>query len=130
MGKALGHARKLVRAVFEPVAPIDGLAGTPRADRLELDLSSGEVQLLLTMNGGGDPFELEQTELVAQQVPGALLPYGEVLKGILTDDPTLSVRGDIAEESWRIVEPVLAAWRDGRVPLEEYPAGSDGPARS
>ena len=25
-------------------------------------------------------------------------------------------------------EPVLAAWRDGRVPLDEYPAGSDGPS--
>jgi len=126
-GKALGESRKIVRAVFAPVAPIEGLEGRPRADWLELDLSSGEVQLGLTMNGGGDPFELEQTTLVAQQVPGALLPYGEVLKGILTDDPTLSVRADIAEESWRIVEPVLAAWRDDRVPLEEYAAGSSGP---
>ena len=84
-------------------------------------------QANLTMNGGGDPFVLEQTILVAKQVPGALLPYGEVLKGILNDDPTLSVRGDVAEECWRIVEPVLAAWRGGRVPLEEYPAGSAGP---
>ena len=25
------------------------------------------------------------------------------------------------------VEPVLAAWRNGQVPLEEYPAGSTGP---
>jgi hypothetical protein len=24
-------------------------------------------------------------------------------------------------------EPVLVAWRERRVPLEEYPAGSDGP---
>ncbi|MGR0320665.1 glucose-6-phosphate dehydrogenase [Agromyces sp. ZXT2-3] len=126
-GKALGRARKVVRAVFRPVPTIEGLEGRPRSDWLELDLSSGQVELGLTMNGGGDPFALEQTTLVAQQVPGALLPYGEVLKGILTDDPTLSVRGDIAEESWRIVEPVLAAWRDDRVALEEYPAGSDGP---
>jgi glucose-6-phosphate 1-dehydrogenase len=27
-------------------------------------------------------------------------------------------------ECWRIVEPVLSAWRDDRVPLREYPAGS------
>jgi glucose-6-phosphate 1-dehydrogenase len=40
---------------------------------------------------------------------------------------TLSVRGDEAEEAWRVVEPVLAAWHEHRVPLEEYPAGSDGP---
>jgi glucose-6-phosphate 1-dehydrogenase len=126
-GKALGRPRKVARAVFRPAAPIDGLEGTPRSDWIELDLSSGEVEVGLTMNGGGDPFALEQTTLVAHQVPGALLPYGEVLKGILSDDPTLSIRGDVAEECWRIVEPVLAAWRSGRVPLDEYPAGSDGP---
>jgi glucose-6-phosphate 1-dehydrogenase len=126
-GKALGRSRKVARAVLRPTEPIDGLAGRPHSDWIELDLRSGEVEVGLTMNGGGDPFVLEQTTLVAKQVPGALLPYGEVLKGILDDDPTLSVRGDVAEESWRIVEPVLAAWRDGRVPLEEYPAGSDGP---
>jgi glucose-6-phosphate 1-dehydrogenase len=126
-GKALGQPRKVARAVFRPAAPIDGLEGTPRSDWIELDLSSGEVEVGLTMNGGGDPFALEQTTLVAHQVPGALLPYGEVLKGILSDDPTLSIRGDVAEECWRIVEPVLAAWRSGRVPLDEYPAGSDGP---
>lgn len=126
-GKALGRSRKIARAVFRASAPIEGLEGRPRSDWIELDLRSGEVEIGLTMNGGGDPFVLEQTTLVAKQVPGALLPYGEVLKGILNDDPTLSIRGDVAEECWRIVEPVLTAWRDGRVPLEEYPAGSDGP---
>ena len=126
-GKGLGRARKIARAVFRPAAPIDGLEGTPQSDWIELDLSSGEVEIGLTMNGGGDPFALEQTTLVAQQVPGALLPYGEVLKGILGDDPTLSIRGDVAEECWRIVEPVLTAWHSGRVTLDEYPAGSDGP---
>jgi glucose-6-phosphate 1-dehydrogenase len=37
------------------------------------------------------------------------------------------VRGDIAEECWRIVAPVLAAWRRDAVPLDTYPAGSHGP---
>jgi glucose-6-phosphate 1-dehydrogenase len=127
-GKALGRGRKIARAVVRAATPIEGLEGRPHSDWIELDLRSGEVQIGLTMNGGGDPFELEQTTLVAQQVPGALLPYGEVLKGILADDPTLSVRGDVAEECWRIVEPVLGAWRAGLVPLDEYPAGSDGPS--
>ena len=40
----------------------------------------------------------------------------------------VSVRGDTAEECWRIVAPVLSAWGDGEVPLEDYPAGSDGPS--
>jgi glucose-6-phosphate 1-dehydrogenase len=53
--------------------------------------------------------------------------YGEVLAGVLEGDPMLSVRGDVAEECWRIVAPVLAAWRDEQVPMDTYPAGSDGP---
>jgi glucose-6-phosphate 1-dehydrogenase len=54
-------------------------------------------------------------------------PYGHVLLDLLDGGSTLSVRGDEAEAAWRVVEPVLRAWRDGLVPLEEYPAGSDGP---
>jgi glucose-6-phosphate 1-dehydrogenase len=58
---------------------------------------------------------------------GELPAYGEVLAGVLEGDPLLSVRGDAVEECWRVVAPVLAAWADGEVPLEEYPAGSAGP---
>ena len=79
--------------------------------------------------GGDDPFELERATIGADLGEGALKAYGEVLSGILDADATLSVRGDAAEESWRIVDPVLAAWRAGDVPLDEYPAGSLGPER-
>jgi glucose-6-phosphate 1-dehydrogenase len=58
---------------------------------------------------------------------GELPEYGEVLKGIVEGDPTLSVRGDMAVDCWRVVEPVQRAWAAGQVPLEEYPAGSGGP---
>jgi glucose-6-phosphate 1-dehydrogenase len=51
-----------------------------------------------------------------------------VLAGMLDGDPLLSVRGDTAEECWRIVDPVLDAWRSNSVPMEEYAAGSSGPA--
>ncbi|WP_102126828.1 hypothetical protein [Deinococcus planocerae] len=46
---------------------------------------------------------------------------------VLTGDSTLSIRGDEAEESWRVLTPVLQAWAENRVPLEDYPAGSPGP---
>ena len=58
---------------------------------------------------------------------GSLALILSLLAGVLAGDATLSVRGDVAEECWRVVEPVLAAWRAGEVPLEEYPAGGDGP---
>ncbi len=60
--------------------------------------------------------------------PASELPaYGHVLLDLLEGRSTLSVRGDEAEEAWRVVEPVLATWRDGLVPLEEYPAGRTDP---
>ena len=50
-----------------------------------------------------------------------------MLLDILNGGSALSVRGDEAEEAWRVVTPVLDGWADGAVPLEEYPAGSAGP---
>jgi glucose-6-phosphate 1-dehydrogenase len=66
--------------------------------------------------------------MTAPPPPSDAPPYGNVLLELLGGDSTLSVRGDEAEEGWRLVEPVLAAWREDRVPLEEYPAGSNGPS--
>jgi len=45
----------------------------------------------------------------------------------LAGDARLSIRSDEAEESWRVVTPVLDAWSKDLVPLEDYPAGSQGP---
>ncbi|MGW5196478.1 hypothetical protein [Streptomyces spiralis] len=42
-------------------------------------------------------------------------------------DPALSIRGDEAEQAWRVLTPVLDAWERDLVPMQEYPAGSDGP---
>lgn len=53
--------------------------------------------------------------------------YGRVLLDVLAGDGTLSVGGEEAELSWRVVTPVLEAWSEDRVPLEEYAAGSAGP---
>jgi glucose-6-phosphate 1-dehydrogenase len=39
----------------------------------------------------------------------------------------LLLGADEAEQAWRGVAPVVAAWQAGEVPLEEYPAGSAGP---
>jgi glucose-6-phosphate 1-dehydrogenase len=53
--------------------------------------------------------------------------YARVLLDLLSGGSMLSVRGDEAEEAWRIVTPALQTWASGSVPMEEYPAGSDGP---
>jgi glucose-6-phosphate 1-dehydrogenase len=53
--------------------------------------------------------------------------YAHLLLQILEGDRTLSIRDDEAEESWRVVEPILDTWARGQCPLLEYPAGSAGP---
>jgi glucose-6-phosphate 1-dehydrogenase len=106
-----------------------GLTGCDRPDRLRIGiaLDAGRLGLELNISGPGDPFEIDPLDLGADFGPGSLPPYGEVLKGIFEGDPALSVRGDMAVECWRAIEPVRKAWREDRVPLEEYPAGSGGP---
>jgi glucose-6-phosphate 1-dehydrogenase len=40
---------------------------------------------------------------------------------VLNGNAALSIRGDEAEESWRVFTPVLSAWTEDLVPLEEIP---------
>jgi glucose-6-phosphate 1-dehydrogenase len=128
-GKALGtHRRELVLR-FRSVPDLPkGFTGTTRPSVLRLLLGPDRMELELNVNGPGDPFALERVTMSTDLGPGALTAYGEVLEGVLDADPTLSVRGDTAEQCWRIVQPVLDAWKRDEVPLDEYPAGSRGPA--
>ena len=81
----------------------------------------------MNVNGPEDPFTLDRITLASDLSPGRLPAYGEVLCGVLDADPLLSVRGDTAEQCWRILEPMIDAWRRGAVPMDQYPAGSRGP---
>ena len=127
-GKALGDARQEVLVTFKevPHLPI-GLTRAPAPSRLRMSMTPAALDLDLMINGEGDPFTLETSILHADLGAGELNAYGEVLAGLLECDPTLSVRGDVAEECWRIIAPALAAWRKDAVKLDEYPAGSGGP---
>ncbi len=128
-GKALGDRRSEIVITFKPVSHLpDGFTGAADPSVLRLTLGPDRMALEVNLNGPGDPFHLDRASLDAEFGEGELLAYAEVLQGILDGDPTLSVRGDTAEECWRIVQPVLDAWRSDKVPLEEYPAGTPGPA--
>lgn len=127
-GKALRQDRKEGVISFKEVPHLPrGLTGCSQPSRLRLGFGPDRLALEIDVNGPGDPFSLERVAMETRLGAGDLPAYGEVLSGVLRGDPTLSVRGDIAEECWRIVEPVLAAWESGVVPMEEYPAGSEGP---
>jgi glucose-6-phosphate 1-dehydrogenase len=128
-GKALGTARKEAVVTFKPAPHLPtGLRGKETPDTITIGFKPPRLALHLDVSGPGDPFDLE-TAIAETDLPdGALPAYGEVLGGVLEGDPMLAVRGDTAEECWRIVEPVLEAWHAGEVPLETYAAGSGGPS--
>jgi len=129
-GKAIGSPRTEAVVSFKrpPHLPT-GLTGDDEPNRLHISISldQGSLALEVNINGPGKPLDLESATLEADFGEGELREYGEVLKMVLRDDPTLSVRGDMAVDSWRIIESVQDAWAGGTVPLEEYPAGSSGP---
>ncbi|WP_271394313.1 glucose-6-phosphate dehydrogenase [Neomicrococcus lactis] len=127
-GKAMERVRKEAIVTFKPVSHLPtGFTGCDSPTKLRIGFGPDTLALEIDVNGPGDPFHLDRMTLSAKLNQAGMLPYGEVLLGVLSGEPTLSVRADAAEECWRIVEPVLAAWEANEVTLEEYPAGSEGP---
>ena len=128
-GKALRQDRHEIRLRFRPAPhPAFGPQETPQHNELRLSFDPDRVALAVNFNGLGDPFALDPAQLATGLPPSALPAYAQVLLAALAGDPTLSIRADEAEESWRIMDPILAAWRAGAAPLRNYPAGSSGPA--
>mgnify|MGYP000011438936 FL=1 len=127
-GKAIGEPVREIVVQFRPVRHVPtGLTGDASGSVMRFSLGPDVLSLELNVNGADDPFELERIGLTADLGAGALRAYGEVLSSILDGDAALAVRGDAAEQCWRIVQPVIDAWRADDVPLDEYPAGASNP---
>lgn len=129
-GKALGADRREIVVHFRAVphhAFGDGSDARPNVLRLEM--SPDRMALGLDVNGAGDPLELEHVELAVALAPQELDAYARLILDVIEGDPTFAIRDDEAEESWRIVEPILDAWRRDVTPLLEYRAGTAGPPR-
>lgn len=129
-GKGIGDPRTEVAVHFRPATPPSGLrsAGDDAGTVLRMSLKGGDVSLDLFVNSADDLTDVERETLEAHPGAATLDPYAQVLAGILQGDTLLSVPGDVAEQCWRIVTPVLSHWAEGASPLEEYPAGSGGPS--
>jgi glucose-6-phosphate 1-dehydrogenase len=53
--------------------------------------------------------------------------YEMLLLDVMQGDATLFIRGDEAEEQWRLITPIEEAWaRQGLRELPSYPAGTEG----
>ncbi|MFP5319825.1 MAG: glucose-6-phosphate dehydrogenase [Acidimicrobiia bacterium] len=128
-GKALGADCREIAVWFRPAAdPVFGQVGEPPPNRLVFQMTPDRMALDLALNGAGDPFCIEGASLELALAPQALSAYARLLVEVMEGDPALSIRGDEAEECWRIVEPILEQWRREVPPLLTYPAGSQGPA--
>jgi glucose-6-phosphate 1-dehydrogenase len=127
-GKALSRRRKMAIVRFRRAGDpgLDDRLRRAAANELWIGVDGpDETALHLTGGAPGSPAPL----ILSATPPGSELPaYARVLLDVLSGDSTLSVRGDEAEEAWRVVTPVLEAWADGVAPLEEYAAGSAGPS--
>jgi glucose-6-phosphate 1-dehydrogenase len=83
------------------------------------------VALTTMLNAGDRPAETRELEL--RTAPMKRKPYANLILEMLHNDPTLFIRGDEAEEAWRIIEPVMSGWAAGDVPMQTYPAGGAPP---
>jgi len=123
-GKALGCDRKEVIVRFREVPHMPADAAIPSAPNV-LRFGLAPESLALELSGiGARVGELSPQTLSAELEPPEFPAYGQLLLGVLNGEAALSIRGDEAEEAWRVVTPVLDAWSADLVPMEEYPAGS------
>jgi glucose-6-phosphate 1-dehydrogenase len=126
-GKALRRDRMEVAVHFRHVPHLPfGHTGEAHPNVLRFGLDPENLTLELT-GIGARARTLVPLTLTARLDPPELPAYGRLLLDVLDGNAALSIRDDEAEQSWRVVTPVLSAWSKDLVPLEEYPAGSDGP---
>ena len=127
-GKALASDRQELSVFFKPPTHTPFLPSNhTKLNRLCMRLKPDRVGLRVNINGPGNPLEAEPTELETKLAPDRLSPYATLISDVLIGDPMFFIRNDEAEEAWKIIDPIVTAWANDRVPLRQYQAGSHGP---
>ena len=94
---------------------------------LTVGLTEPYVRLSATLNGPERTAETRQLE--ARSTAPRFTAYAHLILEMLNSNPMLFIRGDEAEEAWRIIDPVMNAWTAGDVPMQEYLAARHHQAR-
>ncbi|MDN5640742.1 MAG: glucose-6-phosphate dehydrogenase [Actinomycetia bacterium] len=128
-GKAVGEPRQEIRIRFRPSARSADLPGVQdaRPGMLRIGLQDEVIAIDANVGGEYDSRGLGRITLSSHVRQAPLTPYGSVVRGIFEGRRTFSVSGRAAEQGWRVLSEIRAAYDDGRAPLLEYPAGSAGP---
>jgi glucose-6-phosphate 1-dehydrogenase len=122
-GKALPSDSAEIAIHFRPLPRylLDQWSGI-EPNVLRVGLTEPYVRMSTTLNGPEQTAEVRQLE--ARSTPPRFTAYAHLILEMLQGDPMLFIRGDEAEESWRIIDPVMQAWSAGHVPMQDYPAGT------
>jgi glucose-6-phosphate 1-dehydrogenase len=125
-GKALAADSAEIAIHFRPLPGylLDQWPGV-EPNVLRVGLTEPYVRLSTTLNGPERIAEIRQLE--ARSTPPRFTAYAHLILDMLNSNPMLFIRGDEAEEAWRIIDPVMNAWAAGDVPMQEYPAGQAPP---
>jgi glucose-6-phosphate 1-dehydrogenase len=128
-GKAMRRNRKEVVVRFRDVPHLPfGPDHKPSPNVLRFGLEPEGLTLeLFGIGPSAPPMVLAPITLSAQLEPSELPAYGRLLLDILKGETLLSIRGDEAEEAWRVLTPVIDGWANDLVPITDYPAGSEDP---
>lgn len=104
-----------------------GSSQAVKSNRLRLGLKVDQVGLTINVNGPGNPLEADPVELKTELAPELMSAYASLILDVLKGESIFFIRNDEAEEAWRIVDPIVEAWKGDLVPLQSYQAGSSGP---
>ena len=117
----------MIRFRKPPFNLFDNHASAPAANALVFRLQpDGGVVLRMNAKMPGLTTDIQRLVMRAPYANDAAEiadAYEILMHDVLTGDRTLFSRCDEVEESWEIVEPILAAWKD-RFSIERYRAGT------
>ncbi|HEX2173092.1 MAG TPA: glucose-6-phosphate dehydrogenase, partial [Dehalococcoidia bacterium] len=113
-GKALARDRREISVSFRPVPhSLFPSNVVPGPNVLRLEFEPDRIAYGINTNGSGEALTLDSVDLDHTLAQPVLPAYGHLLLDVLTGDPTLSIRDDEIEESWRIIDQISEAWAAG-----------------
>jgi len=123
-----------VTEVYVKFRPVDDYPFPPVGDTDALILRvqpDDGISLELNVKAAGEEFRFAPATMdfkFSDRDDRATDPYEQVLHDALAGNQRLFVSSEEVLESWRIVDPVVAAWAEGTP--DDYAAGSWGPAQA
>ena len=92
-----------------------------------MGLTEPYVRLSATLNGPERTAETRQLE--ARSTAPRFTAYAHLILEMLNSDPMLFIRGDEAEEAWRIIDPAIKPGRQETSPCRNTPPARHHQAR-